>query len=257
MKMKELEQRTGVGRETIRYYIRIGLLAPPERPKRNVARYGDEHVRGLAAIRKLQHERFLPLSVIRSVVSDGEGLASADVKTIPGLDTLLSARLQVKADETVPLDAALASAGATLSELEDLIAIGAVHPTGAGKTARLTSIDAAILALWGRAKAAGYNAANGYTPRNFGIEAEAAKWVAENEVRQFYDRVAGRRDPAEAAKLGEAGVVLGNEMFGLLRMKAILKVVEEMTAGRGRKRRKPKALTPVSRMSRARRKRRS
>lgn len=257
MKMKELEQRTGVGRETIRYYIRMGLLAPPERPKRNVARYSDEHVRGLAAIRKLQNERFLPLNVIRSVVSDDAGMASDNVQKIPGLDTLLSARLQVKAGETVPLDAALVSAGATLGELEDLVAIGAVHPQGSGKTARLTSIDAAIVALWGRAKAAGYNAANGYVPREFRYAVEGAKWVAENEVREFYERIAGRRDPAEAAKLGEAGVLLGNEMFGLLRMKAILEVVEDFTVRGGRKRRKPKSLTQVSRMSRAGRKRRS
>ena len=40
MKMKELERETGVGRETIRFYIREGLLPEPERPKRNVAAYG-------------------------------------------------------------------------------------------------------------------------------------------------------------------------------------------------------------------------
>ena len=34
MKMKELEARTGVGREAIRFYIREGLLPEPERPKR-------------------------------------------------------------------------------------------------------------------------------------------------------------------------------------------------------------------------------
>ena len=33
MKMKELEDRSGIGRETIRYYIREGLLPEPERPK--------------------------------------------------------------------------------------------------------------------------------------------------------------------------------------------------------------------------------
>ena len=29
MKMRELEQRSGAGRETIRYYIRMGLLPEP------------------------------------------------------------------------------------------------------------------------------------------------------------------------------------------------------------------------------------
>ena len=34
MKMKELETRTGVGREAIRFYIREGLLPDPEKPQR-------------------------------------------------------------------------------------------------------------------------------------------------------------------------------------------------------------------------------
>ncbi len=48
MKMRELEARSGVGRETIRYYIRMGLLPAPARAKPNVADYADEHVRRLA-----------------------------------------------------------------------------------------------------------------------------------------------------------------------------------------------------------------
>ena len=55
MKMKELEAATGIGRETIRYYIREGLLPEPVRPKRNVATYGREHVKRLNLIRRLQH----------------------------------------------------------------------------------------------------------------------------------------------------------------------------------------------------------
>ena len=69
MKMKELEAATGIGRETIRYYIREGLLPEPVRPKRNVAAYGREHVSRLNLIRRLQHERHLPLSVIKTIVN--------------------------------------------------------------------------------------------------------------------------------------------------------------------------------------------
>ena len=39
MRMRDLERATGVGRETIRFYIREGLLPEPERPGRNVAWY--------------------------------------------------------------------------------------------------------------------------------------------------------------------------------------------------------------------------
>ena len=53
MKMRDLEAKTGVNRETIRVYFREGLLPEPNRPARNVADYGDEHARAVTAVRKL------------------------------------------------------------------------------------------------------------------------------------------------------------------------------------------------------------
>ena len=47
--MRDLERASGVGRETIRYYIGLGLLPEPARPKPNVADYGEEHVSRLLA----------------------------------------------------------------------------------------------------------------------------------------------------------------------------------------------------------------
>ncbi len=44
MKMQDLERATGVGRETIRFYIREGLLPQPTRPSRNVAWYDESFV---------------------------------------------------------------------------------------------------------------------------------------------------------------------------------------------------------------------
>ena len=41
MKMGELEQRTGVNRETIRVLIRKGLVPEPDKPKATVAHYNE------------------------------------------------------------------------------------------------------------------------------------------------------------------------------------------------------------------------
>lgn len=62
MKMRELEARTGVNRETIRVYLRVGLLPEPARPKPNVADYDDTHVAGIQAIQRLQRDYRLPLA---------------------------------------------------------------------------------------------------------------------------------------------------------------------------------------------------
>ena len=52
--MKELESLTGVGREAVRFYIKQGILPPPDKPKKNVAHYSEEHV---LRIKVLEHWR--------------------------------------------------------------------------------------------------------------------------------------------------------------------------------------------------------
>src|SRR6185312_2340728 len=114
MKMRELEQRSGVGRETIRYYIRTGLLPEPTRPKPNVADYSDEHVRRLAVIKRLQAESYLPLSFIRQVL---DRPTSGEIAALPGLDNLLAASLGVAgASGGTPLVVAASEAGLTHAE---------------------------------------------------------------------------------------------------------------------------------------------
>ena len=68
MKMSELVQRTGVNKETIRYYIREGLLPKPRKLGRNMADYNEESVERIALIKDLQDNLFLPLSVIKKIL---------------------------------------------------------------------------------------------------------------------------------------------------------------------------------------------
>jgi DNA-binding transcriptional MerR regulator len=59
----ELAQRTGVTRRTIRYYVEIGLLPPPEGAGKGAV-YGPEHLERLETIKGLQEYR-LSLEEIR------------------------------------------------------------------------------------------------------------------------------------------------------------------------------------------------
>ncbi|TFZ04603.1 Cd(II)/Pb(II)-responsive transcriptional regulator [Ramlibacter rhizophilus] len=52
MKIGDLAKATGTQAETIRYYEREGLLPEPARTESNYRRYGDEHLRRLAFIRR-------------------------------------------------------------------------------------------------------------------------------------------------------------------------------------------------------------
>ena len=53
-----LARAAGVGVETVRYYQRRGLLSEPVRPRGEVRRYGEEHLKRLNFIRSAQAAGF-------------------------------------------------------------------------------------------------------------------------------------------------------------------------------------------------------
>ena len=227
MKMRELEQRSGVGRETIRYYIRLGLLPEPARPKPNVADYAEEHDRRLAVIKRLQAERYLPLGFIKQVL---DRPTSGEIAALPGLDALLAASLGVApANGGTPLDRAAAEAGLTPAELEVLARDGVVTVTDGA----LTPLDLAIAKAWGRVKAAGYSPEAGFFAEDAAIYAEALAPLARREIERFYGRLTGAGTIEDAARLGQAGIELINELIALLRTRILLDLVAEMNARAG------------------------
>lgn len=69
IKMSELARRSEVPAATIKHYIREGLLPPPaKRTSRNMAYYDAALVTRIKKIKELQHDRFLPLKVIKEVL---------------------------------------------------------------------------------------------------------------------------------------------------------------------------------------------
>jgi DNA-binding transcriptional MerR regulator len=63
----DLASLAGVTPRTIRYYVSVGLIPAPEQAGR-AARYGEDHLRRVRLIRRLQ-EQHLPLAEIRSRLS--------------------------------------------------------------------------------------------------------------------------------------------------------------------------------------------
>ncbi|QUD86877.1 MerR family transcriptional regulator [Phenylobacterium montanum] len=226
MKMRELEQRSGVGRETIRYYIRMGLLPEPARPKANVADYGEEHVGRLATIRRLQAQHYLPLSFIKTLLErPGHGEAIG----IPGFDSLLLGRLgMVVSGPGSTWAEAPAATGLPFEDLEILAKDGVISPSGQGEERRLDAIDLRIAEGWGRMRAAGFTPEAGWFPQDIKIHADAMRELAELEIERFFTRVPGGRSPEEAAELGRAGIEIVNDMISLLRVKFLLEALRRL-----------------------------
>ena len=71
-RIAELAKRSGTPKETIHYYLRIGLLRKPKKTSRNMAYYDETHVEQLQLIKRLRTESYLPLSVIKKILKEGK-----------------------------------------------------------------------------------------------------------------------------------------------------------------------------------------
>ena len=221
MRMRELEQKTGVGRETIRFYIREGLLPEPARASRNSASYSDEHVTRLRAIKRLQEERFLPLAVIRSLLeaNKAEGDRWLEPQAFPQLDSMLSARLDHDAPRVAVADV-VAQTGVSIEEIAEQAEVGTIEVDAAGT---MTARDAAIVRVLGDLGNTGFSRERGFTGDSMRFYHDFIEWVTTQEMRLFFEHTAGRIGEAEAADMAERGLSSINELLTLLRTRAILK----------------------------------
>jgi len=217
MRMRELETRSGVGRETIRFYIREGLLPEPARAARNSASYSDAHVERLGVIKRLQEERFLPLAVIRGLLDRGDGAVAGllGAHAFPGLD----AELRDRIDQDAPRIAVGALDGITSDAVAEAVDLEIVAVDAAGT---LSARDAAILRVLDDLDRIGFRRDRGFTPAMIGMYQDFVDWITAQEMRFFFEATAGHVDAAEAADMAERGIGAINELIALLRTKALL-----------------------------------
>jgi DNA-binding transcriptional MerR regulator len=231
LKMKDLERATGVGRETIRFYIREGLLPEPQRPGRNVAWYDASFVERVGLIKELQQKRFLPLHAIKAILGAGDGAAPpsrTEAQTLLELDGKLFA--PVAGVPALPPERVATLAARTalpVAEIERIAEAGAV-PIVRRDGERWIEGDAIrIVELWGRMRQAGYSEALGFEPAQIALYVEFVQALAREELRLFTKGITGRVTTEGARRMAEDGIVLLNLLIGLLRKQTLLRYIAE------------------------------
>ncbi len=225
MRMRELEKASGVGRETIRYYIREGLLPEPDRVSRNSAFYSDEHVTRLRAIKRLQEERFLPLAVIRSLLEAEDGSRWLAPEAFPMLDAMLAARLEPACHGTGGSVADVAKRlDFDIPMIEEHVRTGMIVLDADGK---ISARDAEILKILRDMGEIGFTEELGFVSEQLRFYLDFVEWVTAQEMRLFFDRTAGQVGEARALDMAERGVSLVNELLSQLRTRALLRKLGE------------------------------
>lgn len=235
MKMKELESVSGVGRETIRYYIREGLLPEPERPKPNVAIYGRAHVKRLDLIKRLQQERFLPLSLIKTIVTSEADNPVTGFEAFIGLENrlgpLLSERSSHEPGNLAPrllVDVA-EEAGVDLDDVRALEGMGLLTVDHRDNAEWLNHRNARLLELIGEWRATGFTTEAGFSIETYRVYAEVTDVLAHRAVAQFYRNFGDKPITDKEVQMAVQGINLINEMMPLLRIEKIIREVERVS----------------------------
>ena len=224
MRMRELEKASGVGRETIRYYIREGLLPEPDRASRNSASYNNAHVARLRAIKRLQEERFLPLAVIRSLLDGADGDRWLAPAAFPMLDALLAARLEAGGTARVPVARVIAELGSDMRVINEHAATGMISIDADGT---MSARDAGILATIKELGDIGFTEELGFAGEQMRFYLDFVEWVTTQEMRLFLQGTAGHVGEAQAIDMAERGVSVINELLSQLRTRALLRKLGE------------------------------
>ncbi|MEE8079813.1 MAG: MerR family transcriptional regulator [Pseudomonadales bacterium] len=228
IKMKELESRTGVGREAIRFYIREGMIPQPDKPKRNVAFYNDTHVKRLRAIRHLKQERQMPLARIKAILNSAEFDQLAQRESLQGLERLLPALVDgVAPSPDRRLRDVVVDSNLDEAELEELCDLGVVTPALRDGERWFDFRDCAILRKWGEVRTAGFTVARGYSPAFLKRYLESARALAVEDVDLFLRNFGGDLNVEDAAELAALGVENTSEILNQMRIKALLSTLNE------------------------------
>jgi DNA-binding transcriptional MerR regulator len=224
LKMQDLERATGVGRETIRFYIREGLLPEPERAGRNVAWYDESFVDRIALIKELQRKRYLPLHAIKALVEGESPPSRAEVDALLSIDGTLYRGLAPS--EARVVDAARRT-GLPVREIRRLASVEAIEIETRQGADWLAGDSLRFVESWAALRKAGYAERLGFSPENLRVYVQFVRWLAREELRMFARGVTGKVDAETTSAMAEQGIEIVNDLIAQLRRRTLLRYIAE------------------------------
>jgi DNA-binding transcriptional MerR regulator len=196
-RMKDLCERTGLLRQVIHFYIQQGLVPEGHKTGRNMAYYGDDHVERILLVRRLQHERFLPLRAIKAMLDEQhEAFSPAQRQFVNELKSRLSRTMGARTARpaAVKVDEIVQRLGVRQRDVDELIEMGLVGATeerGAdGRVHRVIARDDVwILETFAELRTLGFDEQIGFGARDIGMYAEAMSNLLALETKLLAERL--------------------------------------------------------------------
>ena len=196
LRMKDLVYETGLSRETIHFYISTGLVPAGIKTSRTTAEYSPGHVKRLIRIRQLREEHYLPLRVVKALVTDDTTPLTAKQSTfLRRVDTALASLFEEEDD--VPLSSATRQP-LTRQDLEILAENGLFEIKRVGRRRMVSPADAEIVEVFACLREAGFTRERGYTGAELLIFDQAMEELVSNQLRTGLGRLTDQ--PAEVIR---------------------------------------------------------
>jgi DNA-binding transcriptional MerR regulator len=204
-RMKELCEASGLDRQAIHFYIQQELLPPGHKTGRNMAWYSEEHLERLLLIKKLQHERFLPLKAIKALL-DGkeESFTPEQHEFLAGLKSRLRGSLAPSTETTRMLDAERLAerAGVLVEDIREAIELGLVAAREENGRLAVSESDSWMIELFGQMRRLGFSRELGFTVADVAFYEEAMSKLFREEMRLLSRRLS-KLPPDQVAKMIE------------------------------------------------------
>ncbi len=210
-RMKDLCESTGLPRQAIHFYIQQGLLPAGRKTGRNMAWYTDEHIERLHLIKKLQHERFLPLKAIKALL-DGEDdvFSPRQHAFLAGVKERLDASLKTGEDRSPTLTAkeVAEQTGVDPEDVERAFELGLIGGERTNGILRVSSADVWSFEVLGNICALGFTKELGFGVEDMSFYQDLIAKLLQEEVHLISSRLSGLPPEQVATMIEEVLPVL-------------------------------------------------
>lgn len=191
IRIRDLEQQSGVSRQTIHYYLREGLLQPPMDKNKNSAWYDDRHIARLQLIRDLRENKFLPIKAIRAIIEDDSADGDFSHGQRETIETFRDTLRLRDAQRSYNYDLSLLAVEIrfTSAEIKQLKKMAWIQPHIEGDREMVDERQAQLLRAWAAVRDAGLTPRRGFAPRDFVIFDELLGELAQHQAQRIKTRL--------------------------------------------------------------------
>lgn len=228
LKMQELSQATGVSGGTIRYYVRQGILPKPVKTHRNMAYYDESYIQRIRIIKELQEKRYLPLNIIKMIVSSRDLAINGEERRIlremerPLFgESLLSGNARPMTREEL-----CEHAGFEEENLKVLESMGMIEADGDG---RFDQECVQIVEILSEIRQIGLTEELDFQVEHLQIHLDLMEFLARKEIEIFTKRIARKGMSSDQIhRLAQDAINSLNKMLPILHRRMVRKITEEL-----------------------------